>query len=173
MWFIHDPNSLVYYYGNQEPTTGFARELLFDQKYTMVAVDVETISLKERIALGVGIAISPDMAFYLQLFPETSPGVPWHLLKDNTITKIFHNCLFDLSALREYEVDNVNILDTNIMSRLLGYKFNGLTDLSFIHQMEVHEAKEYIPKGGTMLDVEPGVVAKKCMQDAMATFKLY
>ena len=174
MEFIHDPNTLsCYYMGEEVQVAGFAKHLLFEQSYPIIAVDVETISLKERIAIGVGIAFSPRTAFYFQLFPEESPTVPWHLLKNPAITKIFHNSLFDLPTLREFEVDNTNILDTNVMSRLLCYKYNNLVDLSFVHEMEVHSATDMIPTGGTMLNLEPHVVAKKCMQDAMATFKLY
>src|SRR4030042_1400937 len=173
MYFVNDPTNLTYYMGSVEPSAGFARKQLFETSYQIIAVDTETISLKERIAIGVGIAINPEIAFYFQLFPEESPVVPWHLLKDNKVTKVFHNSLFDLSTLREFDVDNNNILDTNVMSRLLGYKFNGLSDLSYVHNLEVHDVKEYIPKGGTMLNVEPDVVARKCMQDCLATYKLY
>lgn len=173
MHFIHDPTTYSYYMGSLEPSSGFARKLLFEQSYPLLAVDVETISLRERIAIGVGIAISSETAFYFRLFPEESPAVPWHLLKDGRITKIYHNALFDATALREYEVDVTNILDTSVMSRLLGYRFNSLLDLGFVHQSEVHEAKELMPKGGTMLDVNDDVVARKCMQDCLATYKLF
>jgi DNA polymerase I-like protein with 3'-5' exonuclease and polymerase domains len=171
MHFVHDPASLSYYLGEQELVPGFTKKLL-EQSYSIVAIDVETISLKERIPIGIGIALSPTTAFYFQLFPQESQAVPWHLVKDSSITKVYHNSIFDLAVLREYEPDMVNILDTNIMARLLCYKFTGLLELSFLHQMEVHDIKEYLPKGGTTLNVDQAVIAKKCMQDAMATYKL-
>jgi len=171
MYFVHDPNSLSYYLGDVEPTTGFAKALL-EQSYPVVAVDTETISLKERVPIGVGIALSPTIAFYFQLFPTQSPSIPWRLLKNPAITKVYHNSLFDEDVLREYDIDYTNVLDTNIMARLLCHKFTGLLELSWLHQMEVHDVKEYIPKGGTMLDVEQTTVARKCCQDAMATFRL-
>jgi len=173
MHFTHDPNANFYYYGEDEPTSKTYKELLVDSSPKLIGVDVETISLKERIAIGVGISIKPLTSFYFVLFPEPSAATPWHLLKDNTITKVFHNALFDLSALREYEIDNTNIKDTNVMARLLCHKFNKLVDLSWKHNMEVHEAGEFIPKGGTTLDVEQAVMAKKCMQDSGAGLKLY
>ena len=173
MFFVHDATTLSYYLGSIEPQAGFAKKLLFEQSYPIIAVDTETISLKERIAIGVGIATSPETAFYFRLFPEESPMVPWHLFKDTGITKVAHNILFDWTALREYEVDNTNILDTNVMSRLLGYKFNSLIDLSMVHQTPITEAKEMIPKGGTMLDVDQDEVARKCCYDCLATYKLY
>jgi len=173
MHFVHDPNANFYYYGEDEPTSKTYKELLVDQPPKLIGVDVETISLKERIAVGVGISIKPLTSFYFVLFPEPSPATPWHLLKDPTTAKVFHNALFDLSALREYEVDNTNIKDTNVMARLLCYKFNKLIDLSWKHNMEVHEVSEYIPKGGTTLDVDQAIMAKKCMQDSGASLKLY
>lgn len=173
MHFVFDPSTLSYYLGEQEPTQGFAKKLLFEQSHQLVAVDVETISLKERVAVGIGIAISPTEAFYFRTFPEISPDIPWHLLRDNRVTKVFHNALFDLSALREYDVDTNNVLDTSVMSRLLCYRYNKLADLSEVHQFEVHEMSEYLPKGGTTLDVDPNVMARKCMQDCLATYRLY
>ena len=173
MFFAHDPNANFYYMGEEEPTKDTYRKLLVDSPPKLIGLDVETISLKERIAIGVGISITPTTSYYFQLFPETSPAVPWNLLKDPTVTKVIHNALFDLSALREYEVDTTNILDTSVMARLLCYKFAGLLEMSIVHKMEIHDVKEYIPKGGTMLDVPQNTVAKKCMQDSGASLKLY
>jgi len=173
MYFAQDAEHLFYYMGEVEPYRNIHKDLLVDNPPKLISVDVETISLKERIAIGVGISIKPNISFYFQLFPEPSPATPWHLLKDPSVVKVFHNALFDLSALREYEIDNTSVLDTSVMARLLCYPFAGLMELSPVHKMEVHEVKEYIPKGGTMLDVPQDTVAKKCMQDSGATLKLY
>jgi len=159
--------------GEEEPHSRIHKQLLVEQSPKLVGVDVETISLKERIAIGVGISIKPTTSFYFVLFPEPSPATPWHLLRDPTIAKAIHNALFDLSALREYEVDTTNVKDTTVMSRLLCHKFNRLVDLSHIHKMEVHEVREYLPAGGTTLDIEQAVMAKMCMQHSGACLKLY
>ena len=173
MYFTHDPNANFYYMGEEKPHSRIHKELLVEQSPKLIGVDVETISLKERIAIGVGISIKPMTSFYFVLFPEPSPATPWHLLKDPTIAKVFHNALFDLSALREYEIDTTIVKDTNIMARLLCHKFNRLIDLSHIHQMEVHDIKEYLSKGGTTLYVDQAIMARKCMQDSGASLKLY
>lgn len=173
MNFVADDNTLVHYYGDEEPTPGFARHLLFDTSHQIIAVDVETISLKDRTPLGFSIALNPNQAFYFQLFPEESPAIPWHLLKDPKITKIYHNPLFDLLAMREYDIDYENIIDTNTMSRLLGNKYNGLMDLSWVHKKEVHECSEFMPKGGTNLDSPIDKLAKLCCEHTMATFQLF
>ncbi|KKN60926.1 hypothetical protein LCGC14_0527250 [marine sediment metagenome] len=173
MYFTYDPDANFYYMGEEEPHSRTYKELLVESSPKLIGIDVETISLKERIAIGVGVSIKPNTSFYFVLFPKPSPATPWRLLKDPAITKVFHNCLFDLSALREYEVDTTNVKDTNIMARLLCHKFNKLIELSWIHRMEVHEISEYLPKGGTTLDVDQSVMARKCMQDSGACLKLY
>ena len=174
MFFSHDPNNSFYYLGVEPPGPRTLNKYLLDRPPTLVACDVETISLKEKTTLGIGIATSPQTAFYFTLFPEQSGVVPWSLLKDPNITTVWHGGIFDLDSLAEYDI-NQDIQDTNIMARLQGYKSNKLIDLGWIHQMEVHEAgdvlAEYAAK--TMLDLPEQVTARKCMQDAMATFKLY
>jgi len=173
MYFAEDPEHNFYYLGSEEPRKGLYTSYL-QEGTSPIGVDVETISLKERIAIGVGIAVRPDIGFYFPLFPEPSPATPWHLLKDSKITKIMHNALFDLGCVREYEWDTTNIRDTAVMSRLLCHPFSGLVNLSHIHLMEVHEVREILKVNDSkvMLDLPRGVVARKCMQDCMATLKL-
>ncbi len=173
MNFVHDPNANFYYMGTEEATASTYKDTFVNNKPSIISIDIETISLKERVPIGIGISTSPNHSFYFRLFPEESPAVPWDILRDPAITKIGHNLIFDLSAMREYEIDNTAIVDTNVMARLLCYQFSGLQDMTIVHGMEVHDVKEYIPKGGTMLDVPEETVARKCMQDSSASFKLY
>ncbi len=174
MHFAYDATANFYYMGDEPPGPRTYRELLVDRKPLLIAADVETISLKERIAIGIGIAVDPLKCFYFPLFPDQSSAVPWDLLKDPEVTKVYHNGIFDLACMTEYDIDQ-NIMDTNVMSRLLCNKFNGLSDLGWIHQMETHDAKDVLDEYGVkiMLDLPRDVVARKCMQDAGATLKLY
>jgi len=173
MFFAQDPTNSFYYLGAEEPNSRILNGLL-DNPPRLVACDVESISLKEKIPIGISIATSPSTAFYFQLFPIESNVVPWNLLKDPTITTIWHNGIFDLDCLVAYNIKQ-DIQDTNIMARLQAYKSNSLIGLSWLHQMEIHEASDMLKEAGakTMLDLPPDAVARKCMQDAMATFKLY
>lgn len=173
MNFAYDAKSNFYYYGEEAPDGRTYRKWLIDNNPKLVGCDVETISLKERIAIGVGISVKPNISFYFPLFPEPSPVTPWNLLKDPAIVKVFHNALFDLGCLREYEIDTTNIKDTSVMAHLLCYPHAKLIDLSPVHQMEVHEVKELLDKGQIMLDLPQEVVARKCMQDSGAALKLY
>ncbi len=174
MYFTQDSTNNFYYLGDEPADSRTYNKHFKDSSPRIVAVDVETISLKERIAIGVSVALSPTCAFYFPLFPTESSMVPWHLLRDPNITNIYHNGIFDLACLSEYNIKQ-DIQDTNIMSRLLCYKNNGLEDLSWLHQMEVHNVRDMLAEHGAkiMLDLPQETVARKCMQDSMATFQLY
>lgn len=175
MYFAFDAEHQFYYLGDVAPHKGMYQEYLTDRHPLLIGVDTETISLKERIAIGIGIAVEPNIGFYFPLFPKESVTVPWHLLKDPNVTQVYHNGMFDLACLREYNICDTNVMDTNIMSRLLCYKYNGLSDLTWIHKTEVYEVKELLAKYNAklMLDLPPNMVARKCIQDACATLKLY
>lgn len=174
MNFAYDAEQRFYYLGDAPPTPRMYRECLVEANPRIIAADVETISLKERIAIGISIATSPTCAFYFPLFPTESPVAPWHLLKDPNIINIYHNGIFDLGCMTEYDIKQ-DIHDTNIMSRLLCHKFNGLLELSWLHQMEVHDTKDFLADHNAkiMLDVPQEAVARHCMQHAMATHKLF
>ena len=60
----------VSYFGlNQDRAAEIYREKLVDSPPEAIAIDVETISLKNRLPLGFAIAVSPDDAFYFQVHP--------------------------------------------------------------------------------------------------------
>jgi len=172
MYFTHDANMDFFYYGENQPHSRTYKELV-ESDPKLIAVDVETISLKERVAIGIGIAFTPDDSLYFVMFPEESPIVPLQLLQDPSVTKVFHNAMFDLAALREYEVDTTNVRDTNVMAHLLGYADSKLSSLAGIVGKEAHSAKELLDKGKIMLDLPKETVARKCCQDCMATLALY
>ncbi len=106
MYFAHDATNNFYYLGDEPPGPRTYQEYLVDRDPLLIAADVETISLKERIAIGVSVAMEPNKCFYFPLFPTESAVVPWNLLRDPKITKVYHNGIFDLGCLTEYNVDN-------------------------------------------------------------------
>jgi len=173
MNFVEDHANHFFYMGDEAATSSIYKETFVDSKPAIIGIDVETISLKDTTPIGIGISVAPDKSWYFELFPNVSPAVPWSILEDPTITKVGHNLLFDLFAMREYELDDTNIIDTAIISRLLCYQFADLMSMGVVHGMEVHDVKEYIPKGGTMLDVPTPVTARKCMQDSSASLALW
>jgi DNA polymerase I-like protein with 3'-5' exonuclease and polymerase domains len=149
-----------------------------------IAVDVETVSLEERLPVGIGIAFSPTEAMYIQLYPE-----PNHkaleairpILASAQIVKCAHNWMFDMGVIPmipiiEKSFDRVNIFDTNVAARLKGYEFTSLEDLSFSVLHRQHDGmatvmKRYGAKDTT--EVPIAVLSAKCAEDCMLTYSLF
>ena len=58
----------TYYYGDGDAKERF--QYWLGNPPVAIAVDVETVSIKERMPLGFAIAFSPHEAFYFQVHPE-------------------------------------------------------------------------------------------------------
>lgn len=139
----------------------------------LIAFDTETISLRDRTLLGVGASIGTE-SFYVTTDDE------WfhyflRLLQDQSIDKIYHNCMFDLRVLRKYKVDYINIEDTAVMCHILGIPAV-LEEAALLHTDTVVEsAKSFLARLGCkdMSQAPVEEVAHKCQIDAEATWKLY
>lgn len=139
---------------------------------SLIAVDVETISLEVPVLVGISVAISPDESFYFPVLPEPSIylGDIIAILQNSDIVKVMHNSLFDLAALAEFTVDRDNIIDTLLMAHLVGERFADLRTLSAnigFFLPEFPKIKEWI------WDLSEEQIATKCCTDAEATFALY
>ena len=169
----------VTYTGSGDARQDFQRYLI-DEPPSAIAIDIETISLKERLPLGFSIAVTPDTAFYFQVYPEYPRELELiiPLLSNPTITKVAHNWMFDLHAFPLIPVvgsilDRTNLADTNIMARLLGYTDTKLSQLAPLVGKITTNAKDMLGPGQNMLDLAPEAVAEKCQDDTRATLKLY
>ncbi len=157
----------------------------------MIAVDTETISLSDTTCIGIGIAPNPYEAYYIPVLPEPSEILPqvMNLLADKSLTKLYHNAVFDLNTLRTLAVDDKfphpdvdNIEDTTLMAKVMG-KVAGLEELGtnllgldylFSIQDMLQEAREDLKKKNVnMLDVSDERVAEKCSNDITTTWRLY
>ena len=139
----------------------------------LVAVDVETISLVNLTPVGVGFAPNAEDAFYFTTYPELDSDFPWEIIQSPDIRKIHHNALFDLSSIDEFEPD-ANVDDTTLMAHLLNLPADLVTLSSiFLPGTEVHGMEEYLGKGQTTQDLDPGLLARKCCQDCLATYRLH
>lgn len=166
----------VSYYGHKEVSRELFNEQLVDSPPSAIAVDAETISLKERMPIGFSIATTPDDAWYFRLYPEVDKEVEFvlPLLNNPSIKKVFHNAMFDLRALPlAIKLDRTNIADTNVMARLLGRTETRLVDLAIEVNMSAQSAAEMLGKGQTMLDLPTEAVAAKCANDTKVTLALY
>lgn len=169
----------VYYYGD-----GIAKERLqffLDHPPAAIAIDVETISVKERMPLGFAIAFSPDEAIYFQVHPNIPRELELlkPLLFNPDVCKIYHYSLFDMSVLPMIHhvtgFDRSNLFDTNTAARLLGKEMTALSVLAPEVGMVAEDAKSFMRRLGVtnMLDASATEVANKCQVDAKCAFGLY
>lgn len=171
-----------FYYGSRKIHAGLLDEL-FSPPPRVVAVDIETISLKDRVPIGIGIATSPNDAVYFQLLPTADPTIPWHILRDPSIRKVFHNGLnFDLPALHKlgYTIDETNVADTIFLARLLNYPpklayFAAYLVENRYNDIEVSIAEDIMADfdAKTTIDLPDEVIAEHCCMDVKATYSLY
>lgn len=152
----------------------------------LIAVDMETVSLNDYTAIGIGIYFGDSEGIYFPIFPEPSEHLPLALWKtaDPEVTKIYHNGIgFDLEVLKRYgeaegfnPPDDVNYEDTSIMAQVhglpaglqrLGEEWLGHDDLYGIQDL----LKEYNAK--SMLDVPLERTATKCLNDCRNTWEMY
>ena len=173
---------MITYYGKDGPKDKEYILNLLNNPPDTVAIDIETVSLKERMPLDLAIAFSPDEAIDLQLYPDSPRELELlrPILFNHSVCKAAHNILFDMGVMpmipHQEGFDTSNIFDTNTASRLLG---STITDLPFLAATELTPpmnctpAKEMLAGGKTMLDIDPVVRADKCQRDARATYALY
>lgn len=167
----------VLHYGDLPTTKELFMQQLVDSPPPEIALDIETISLKERMPIGFGIAINPREAWYFTTYPENDPEIELvlPLLRNPKIKKVFHNAPFDLRGFPLIaEIDSTNIADTNVMARLLGRQETQLTVLSEeVGITGSTPAKEMLAGGKTMLDIPHEDVAAHCAKDCQITIALY
>lgn len=165
-----------------QPTKEYILNLLSNPP-PVVAVDVETVSLKERMPLGFAIAFSPEEAIYFPTYPEHTPEISLlgPCLHNPAVCKVMHNIMFDLGILPMIpgleNIDRSNIFDTNTAARLMGKIETSLEMLSFVEVGIdwVENAKSFMKSyhATTMLGCPPEAVGDKCQRDARATLALY
>ena len=183
-------DTLIYQGPNTHLTTNQLIDNLLHPVSGMIAVDTETISIKNKTCIGIGVAINPDETYYLTVFPKQCPKLLdiLALVANEAITKLYHNAVFDLDVLeilskelRVSKPDATNIQDTSLLSQINGERA-GLDYQSTIHLgwSNPHsigglldKAKQDGHKRPTMLDVDTRDIATKCIYDTLATYQLY
>lgn len=169
----------MYYFGTRSASSpGQLFHRLMSETHA-VGVDIECISLKDTTIVGVGIAPTTEDCFY---FTEGEYHHVRDVLANDSIIKVFHNCMFDLEELWYLGVERPFIGDTAFLARLLGLSGslrelvvdldeNGWTDrrypaCSMGALMKEHNAK-------TTLEMPQAIVAAKCADDCRATLAAY
>lgn len=142
----------------------------------VIAVDIETVNLKDQTIIGVGVAIDAHRGFYFPMHPTHGgdDDILWRLFfdvfSDPKITKILHNAAYDIRQLEPRGFDYTNIIDTRTMAWHLGIPA-GLKDLAWgLLDWKIKEIKDILPSRRTMLDLPLELVAGKCLDDTRATW---
>ena len=163
----------------------------------IIAVDTETVSLKDRRCIGIGFALNDHEAVYFPTRPVPSKylRLAWKLLAGPSL-KVFHNALYDLTAILEYYLGGTAplapglvefvgptfvgpkrrplIADTATMGHVQGLPSVVLQDMARTYtSYEIQSIPDILPSGCTMLDIPQSVTARKCMKDCLATYRVY
>jgi len=168
---------VAYYHGQGKLEDDYLK--LCNSPPQFIGVDTETIGKEDRTPIGVSIATAPDTSFYFPLYPDIDPKLPWHILQDPKITKVYQNAIFDLNVLgipsnELGPIDRDNITDTYIIAQLIGRRDKSLFDLQWeVGREDITKAADMLRGGKSMLDYPTEVVAKKCCIDAEVTLQWY
>lgn len=144
----------------------------------MVAIDTETVSIKDKTLVGVSVYNGTD-AYYLspqKIRIDKLIVFCKLLLESSHYKKIFHNAKFDIQVFQRYGVEVNNFEDTMIMAWLAGcgkYKSIGLKQLTEeIFGIKAATLKSIGMKTDTN-DIALGILADYAMDDVINTYKLY
>lgn len=161
------------YYSGQQSEAAYQWNKLLTEPPSLLACDVETVSLSDRRVLGIGVAVSPQHIFYITA-DDPAFLLMLSLLRDVRITKVWHNAPFDLRVLRKYSPDIYNIADTAIMCRILGKRAT-LEESTLDFGIEgVYGARRLQPEGKIDFSkLSEYDVAMKCIRDCFGTYLLY
>ena len=162
-------------------TKGFSsREELLKEvnSYSTLAVDMETVSLKDHTPLGVALAWSPNDAIY---FTADDPDFPTNIFS-YSLRILFHNALFDQPIIEEHWGVRVNCIgDTMLLAQSMGMPAS-LEELSlpynvgFPHQNIVSLLADSVGKrikGKTIASCDPQEVGRICCEHAQGTYKIW
>lgn len=162
------------YYGPQTQTPELLYQLWDLSEGSALAVDIETISLDDTTMIGIGFSPNSKESFY---FKADSPQIPWHLLENPGIMKIFHNGHFDIRILEELGHPVRWVVDTIIAAQLLGYP-PALNALALeLFGVTLVTIEDLLGKRGKnqlkMNQIPPEKVALKCCNDTLYTYRIW
>jgi len=171
----------IQYFGHQQITRQLFYQQLIDSPPPVIAIDTETVSLKEKLPIGFAIATSPTEAWWFDCYPERDHEIEMlvSLMSNPDIIKVYANAMFDVRVqpliFQNFQYDESNIVDVLVMARLLGRTRARVTDLAAEIGRSAQDAKDMLDEYGakTMLEIPHEAVSSKCANDAMVTLALY
>lgn len=171
----------VQYYGSQHVTKDLFYQQLVDNPPPVIAIDTETVSLKEKLPIGFAIATSPTEAWWFSSYPERDLEIEMlnSIMSNPNILKVYANVMFDIRILplifTNFHYDESNIADVLVWARLCGRTKARVADLALEIGRTAQNAKDMLDEYGakTMLEIPQETVAAHCANDAMVTLALY
>lgn len=171
----------ITYYGSSKVSKELFYQQLIDSPPPVIAIDTETISLKEKLPIGFAIATAPNEAWWFRVLPEPDPEIEMlgSLMSNPSIKKVYANVMFDIRVqpliFQNFSFDESNIVDVLVMARILGRTNARLVDLAAEVGMSAQDAKDLLAEYGkqTMLELPPEVLSAKCANDAKVALALY
>ena len=169
-----------YYNGEATDEEAAIRELIEARR---LAVDTETISLKDRTCIGIGSGTA-NSQWYYPTYPSNSK---WGSLLGSVLApanqsrKLYHNFKYDYPVLRATlgPIDDKEIEDSYLIALQMGMssglEYIGKGLLGFSDMFSISDLFAETGKGdkATMLDVPEHRVALKCMNDVKATYHAF
>lgn len=169
-----------YYWGPATNKEDALERLLGPHQY--IAVDTETVNLEDRTCIGVGIATAPDEAYYFPTYRGPKKYINFtdcyaelvYTLERRDITKVFFNAPYDIGVLDDtHKIDTSPFDDLSVRVQVQGMHNDLARLVGTLMCIDHPEIKEILPKGKSMLDVDPQKTAWKCALDVMHTLALY
>ncbi|KKM96187.1 hypothetical protein LCGC14_1180550 [marine sediment metagenome] len=194
------PSSLfnIAYVGPHDYTEEQLIERLKGESPATISIDTETISLKDRTCIGIGIGLNAREAVYFPILPDESKYLDlcWELLSRPSV-KVFCNALYDLYAMTEFRADGEQgggawldaivqearlpswlghglLADISTMAHIQALPSGALAEMSRAYVgFKIDTIADILPERSTMLDLETADVARKCLDDCLATLRVY
>src|SRR3990167_1110934 len=118
----------LYYLGPLEKEEEIIEEL---KQSRVLSIDTETISLKNRTCIGIGLC-SGKHRWYFPMFPQENKwkGLLSNLLATGNVRLYYHNYKYDSPVLKQTlgKVDCINIEDSYLLAHNMGMQ-SGLEHL--------------------------------------------
>ena len=144
-------------------------ERLLQTRY--LALDIETVSVKNKLPLGIGVAVSPTEGYYF-----FNPKDPVLMEAVAGATKVaLHNCKFDIPLLRDlgYVINDFD--DTKMLAYSRGYPDTSLETLTQEVLFRPYRAvtEQWKDKNQGNLGIDHKVMGEICLSHALHTFALW
>lgn len=142
----------------------------FDQPKGKIAIDIETVSIENKLPLGVGIAVNPALAFY---FFNTHDELISRMLETSGYS-IYQNAKFDIPLLRSLGHPVGEYEDTEMIAYAAGILEKSLAKLSenILHKDYTPVTTQWKKKDQGNVGIDHMRMAGWCMVHAMRTYEL-